>query len=155
MSRPIWKGSISFGLVNIPVSLYSGEQRNVLHFNLLDSRDQAHIRFKRVNEVTGKEVPWDKIIKGFEIKKDEYVLLDDKDFERIAAENNKAIEITDFVDGDSIDPLYFEKPYYLTPDKAGLKGYVLLRATLKKLGKVGIAKVVIRTRESQIGRAHV
>lgn len=92
MARPIWKGSISFGLVNIPVSLYSGEQSSDIHFNLLDKRDQAHIRFKQINEVTGKEVVWENIIKGYEIQPDEYVLLDDKDFESIAVENNKTVE---------------------------------------------------------------
>lgn len=148
MARPIWKGSISFGLVNIPVSLVNGEQRSELHFNLLDKRDQAHIRFKRVNEVTGKEVTWENIIKGYEIEKDEYVLLDDEDFESVAVENSKTIEIVDFVDEANIEAQYFEKPYYLVPDKAGYKGYALLRDTLKKLKKVGIAKVVIRTRES-------
>jgi len=149
MGRPIWKGSIAFGLVNIPISLYSGEDRkSEIHFNMLDKRDQAHIKFKRVNEVTGKEVTWENIIKGYEIEKDEYVLLDDKDFEALAVENNKAVEISEFVPDDAIDPLYFDKPYYLVPEKAGLKGYALLRDTLKKLKRVGIAKMVIRSGQS-------
>lgn len=151
MSRPIWKGSIAFGLVNIPVKLYSGEERKAeVHFNLLDKRDQAHIKFKRINEVTGKEVPWDNIIKGYEIEKDEYVLLDNKDFEALAVENNKAVEISEFVPEDEITPQYFEKPYYLVPDKSGLKGYALLRDTLKELKHVGIAKMVIRSGQSLV-----
>ena len=146
MGRPIWKGSIAFGLVNIPVALYSGEERKEeIHFNLLDKRDQAHIKYKRVNEVTGKEVTWGNIVKGYEIEKDEFVLLEPKDFEALAVENNKAVEISDFVPEDAIAPLYFDKPYYLVPAKAGLKGYALLRDTLKKLKHVGIAKMVIRT----------
>lgn len=148
MARPIWKGSISFGLVNIPVSLYSGEQRQEMSFNLLDRRDQAHIKYKRVNEVTGKEVPWENIVKGYEIEKDHYVLLEDKDFESVAMENTKMVEITDFVDLEDIDPQYFDKPYYLVPEKAGEKGYVLLRDTLKQQKRAGIAKVVIRSREN-------
>jgi DNA end-binding protein Ku len=148
MARPIWKGSISFGLVNIPVSLYSGEQRQDMSFNLLDRRDQAHIKYKRVNEVTGKEVPWENIVKGYEIEKDHYVLLEDKDFESVAMENTKMVEITDFVDLEEIDPQYFDKPYYLVPEKAGEKGYVLLRDTLKQQKRAGIAKVVIRSREN-------
>lgn len=151
MSRPIWKGSIAFGLVNIPVKLYSGEERKAeVHFNLLDKRDQAHIKFKRVNEVTGKEVTWDNIIKGYEIEKDEYVLLEDKDFEALAVENNKAIEISELVPEAEIAPHYFEKPYYLIPDKSGLKGYALLRETLKELKHVGIAKMVIRSGQSLV-----
>lgn len=151
MSRPIWKGSIAFGLVNIPVKLFSGEERrSEVHFNLLDKRDQAHIKFKRINELTGKEVPWDNIIKGYEIEKDEYVLLDDKDFEALAIENNKAVEISEFVPLEEIAPQYFEKPYYLVPDKAGLKGYALLRDTLKELKHVGIAKMVIRSGQSLV-----
>lgn len=149
MGRPIWRGSIAFGLVNIPVSLHSGEERKEeIHFNLLDKRDQAHIKYKRVNEVTGQEVSWANIVKGYEIEKDEYVLLDDKDFEALAVENNRAVEISEFVPEDAIAPLYFDKPYYLVPDKAGLKGYALLRETLKKLKHVGIAKMVIRSGQS-------
>lgn len=148
MARPIWKGSISFGLVNIPVSLYSGEQRKEISFNLLDRRDKAHIKYKRVNEITGKEVPWENIIKGYEIEKDHYVLLEDKDFESVAMENTKTVEITDFVELEEINPQYFDKPYYLVPEKAGEKGYVLLRDTLKKQKRAGIAKVVIRSKEN-------
>jgi len=148
MARSIWNGSISFGLVNIPVSLLSGEQRADLHFKLLDKRDHAHIRYRRINEVTGKEVNSENIVKGYEIEKDEYVLLDDKDFASVTVENTKAIEISDFVDEKAIESHYFDKPYYLKPDKAGYKSYALLRDTLKKLKKVGIAKVMIRSRQS-------
>lgn len=148
MARPMWKGSISFGLVNIPVSLYNGEQTTEIHFNLLDRRDQAHIRYKKINEVTGKEVKADDIVKGFKLENDQYVLLEDSDFEHIATEASKTVEITDFVKREEIDPRYFDRPYYLVPEKSGEKGYVLLRETLKKQERVGIAKVVLRTREN-------
>ena len=148
MARPMWKGSISFGLVNIPVSLYNGEQTTEIHFNLLDRRDQAHIRYKKINEVTGTEVKGDDIVKGYKLENGQYVLLEDSDFEHIAAEASKTIEITDFVKREGIDPRYFDRPYYVVPEKSGEKGYVLLRETLKKQQRVGIAKVVLRTREN-------
>ena len=147
MARPIWKGQISFGLVNIPVTLFSGEQSKELSFRMLDSRNNARVRYERVNEVTGEEVPWEEIVKAYEYEKGEYVLLTDEDFERAAVENTQTVEIEDFVDAKSIDVVYFDKPYYLVPGKKGEKGYVLLRETLKKTNKVGIAKVVIRTRQ--------
>ncbi|HOR28462.1 MAG TPA: Ku protein [Candidatus Sumerlaeota bacterium] len=147
MARPIWKGNITFGLVNIPVTLYSAEKRNNLHFNLVDSRNRARVRYERVNEVTGEEVPWSEIVKAFEYDGDDYVLLTDEDFQKAAVENSQAVEIESFVDLEAIQYPYFDKPYYLVPGKKGEKGYVLLRETLKRTGKVGIAKVVIRTRQ--------
>ncbi|HEY1233756.1 MAG TPA: Ku protein [Candidatus Binatia bacterium] len=146
-SRAIWKGSIDFGLVNIPVRLHSAENSNSLSFDLLDKRDFSRIRYRRVNEKTGKEVPWDDIIKGYEYKKGEYVALSDADFARANVEATQTISITDFVDASSVSPLYYDKPYYLAPLKNGHRAYALLREVLHKTGKVGIAKVVIRSRE--------
>jgi DNA end-binding protein Ku len=146
MAQAIWKGHISFGLVNIPVSLYSGERRTDLHFRMLDSRNQARVRYERVNDETGDEVPWDDIVKGFEYAKGNYVVLEREDFEKAAPEATKSIDIESFVDIDAIDPAYFDKPYYLIPTDTG-KGYVLLRDTLADSGKAGIAKMVIRNRQ--------
>jgi DNA end-binding protein Ku len=147
MSRPIWKGTISFGLVNIPVELHSAEKRTDLSFHLVDSRNNARIRYERINDVTGKEVPWDKIVKGYEFDDGNYVLLTDKDFERVAVEATKTIEIEDFVEVEKIAYQYFDKPYVLVPARNGQKPYVVLREALQKSGKAGIAKVVIRTRQ--------
>lgn len=147
MSRPIWKGQISFGLVNVPITLYSAEQRADLHFNLIDSRNSARIRYERVNEETGEEVPWDKIVKGYEYDGGSYVLFSEKELETASAELTKIIEIEQFVAREEIDPIYFDKPYYLVPGKGGEKGYVLLREAMAASGKVGIARVVIRTRQ--------
>ncbi|CAN5383342.1 Ku protein [soil metagenome] len=148
MPRSIWKGQITFGLVNIPVALFSGEKSVDLSFHLVDSRDKARIRYERVNEHTGEEVPWDQIVKSYEYKDGKYILLTDEDFEKVAVEANKSVEIEDFVNREDIPPEYFEKPYYLTPGKGGDKGYALLREALRKTGKVGIAKVVIRSRQN-------
>lgn len=147
MSRPIWKGSISFGLVSIPVTLYSAEKDSVIHFKLLDNRNHARIHYQRINEETGKEVPWNDVVKGYEFEKENYVVLDEKDFEKIATENTRLVEIEDFIDQKSLDPVYFEKPYYLVPSKSGQKGYALLHQTLQRTKKIGIAKVMIRTRQ--------
>src|SRR5687768_6241532 len=147
MARPIWKGHISFGLVNVPVTLYSGEQRADLSFRLLDSRNAARIRYERVNEETGEEVPWDKIIKGYEYDNGNYVLLSDEEIENASPELTRTIEIEQFVDMQDIDVRYFDKPYVLVPDKKGEKGYVLLREAIREAGKAGIAKVVIRARQ--------
>jgi DNA end-binding protein Ku len=147
MARPIWKGHITFGLVNIPVTLFSAEKRNDIHFRMLDSRNNARVRYERVNEVTGEEVPWDKIVKAFEYDDGDYVLMRDEDFEKVAVEQTQSVEIEDFVDVESIHTTFFDKPYILVPGKKGEKGYVLLRETLRRTKKVGIAKVVIRTRQ--------
>jgi len=146
MARPIWKGHISFGLVNVPVTLYGAESRSDISFHLLDSRDSARVRYERINEVTGDEVPWDRIIKGYEYSDGNYVLLKDEELERAQAELTKAIEIEQFVELDQIDVRYFDKPYYLVPAKGGEKGYALLREAMKATGRVGIARVVIRAR---------
>jgi len=147
MARSIWKGSISFGLVNIPVGLYTAEKSKELHFNLLDRRNLAPVRYQRVNSETGKEVPWEDTVRGFEFEPKRYVVLTDDDLKRANPESTQTIEIIDFVDLGEIGPIYFEKPYYLAPERRGAKSYALLRETLRRTGKAGIAKVVIRTRQ--------
>jgi DNA end-binding protein Ku len=147
MPRPIWKGFISFGLVAIPVNMIAAEEKNELHFHLLDERDKARIRYQRINAETGKEVPWDKIIKAYEIEKNQYVVLKEEDFQKASPESYKTIEINEFVDLADIDPMYFEKPYYLLPEGKNKKAYVLLREALKKTKSVGVGKIIIRTKE--------
>lgn len=147
MARPIWTGTLSFGLLNVPVSLMSGERRTDLQFRMLDSRDRKPIRFERVNADTGEEVPWKDIVKAFEYDKGSYVVLDEADIRSAAPESHETVEVESFVDAARIDPRYFEKPYLLVPGKKAEKGYVLLRETLRSTGKVGIARVVVRTRE--------
>ena len=147
MSRSLWKGSISFGLVNIPVLLYSAENRNSFDLTLLDRRDMKPVGFKRYNKKTGKEVAWEQIVKGYEYEKNRYVVLTDEDFRRANVEATQTIDILSFVRGEDISPTSFETPYFLAPDKRGEKGYALLRETLTKTGKAAIATVVIRTRQ--------
>lgn len=147
MARPIWKGYITFGLVNIPVILYSAEKKFDIQFKLVDSRDKSRIRYERINEHTGEEVPWEDVAKGYEYAENDFILLKEADFKKIAGENSKTINIDSFVNLDSLDHMDFEKPYYLVPDKKGDKGYVILREILKKTKKIGIAKVIIHTRE--------
>ena len=145
--RPIWTGAIGFGLVNIPVKLYSATQSSNLDLDMLDKKDHANIKFMRVNEKTGKEVKWESIVKGYKYNND-YVILDDKDFEAASAKKTKTIEISDFVKEDEISSIYYETPYYLEPDKSGTRAYELLLQALKKTGKVGIATFVMRSKES-------
>ena len=145
--RAIWKGSISFGLVNIPIGLYPATRKEDLSFRQLREGDLSPIRYKRVAEADGEEVPWEKIVKGYEHEKGEFVIIDDKDFEKAMPEATQSIDITEFVDLGEIDPMFFDKPYYLEPQKGGKKAYALLRETLKDTGKVGIARVVIKTRQ--------
>ncbi|TZF90393.1 Ku protein [Cognatilysobacter lacus] len=147
MARPIWTGSISFGLLNIPIQLMSGERRTDIHFRMLDARDNSPIRYERVNAETGEEVPWKEIVKAYEFSKDNYVILQPEDIERAATDNHETIAIESFVDAKTIPMSYLEKPYILVPGKKAEKGYVLLREVLKKNGRVGIGRVVIRTRE--------
>ncbi|HEY0180086.1 MAG TPA: Ku protein [Dokdonella sp.] len=147
MARPIWSGTLSFGLLNIPVSLMSGERRVDLHFRMLDVRNNKPIRYERVNAETGEEVPWKDIVKAFEYDKGSYVVLEPEDIKSAAPESHESIDVEAFVDADSISPQFYEKPYFLLPGKKAEKGYVLLRETLRKTGRVGIARVVIRTRE--------
>ncbi|MGE8279515.1 MAG: Ku protein [Stenotrophomonas sp.] len=147
MARPIWSGTLSFGLLNVPVSLMSGERRVDISFRMLDSRDKKPIRFERVNAETGEEVPWKDIIKAFEYDKGSYVVVEKEDIASAAPQTHESIDVEAFVDRDAIGLRFYEKPYVLVPGKKAEKGYVLLRETLKKTGKVGVARVVIRTRE--------
>jgi DNA end-binding protein Ku len=151
MARAIWKGSISFGLVNIPIALYPATRREELKFRLLRKGDLSPVNYKRVAEKDGKEVPWDQIVKGYEYEKGKYVVLKDEDFERVDLEATQTVDIQDFVDQEEIDPMFFYKPYYLEPQKGGDKAYALLRDALKDSNKVGIAKVVIKTRQYLAG----
>jgi len=149
--RAIWKGSISFGLVNIPIALYPATKREELRFRLLRATDLSPVSYKRVAEKDGREVPWDQIVKGYEYEKGKYVVLKDEDFQRVDLEATQTVDIQDFVEVDEIDPMYFYKPYYLEPQKGGDKAYVLLRDALEDSKKVGIAKVVINTRQYLAG----
>ena len=151
MARAIWKGSISFGLVNIPIALYPATRREEFKFRLLRKSDLSPVSYKRVAEKDGKEVPWDQIVKGYEYEKGKYVVLKDEDFERVDLEATQTVDIQDFVDQEEINPMFFYKPYYLEPQKGGDKAYALLRDALKDSGKVGIAKVVIKTRQYLAG----
>ena len=147
MARPIWNGTISFGLLNVPVQLQAGERGVDLHLRMLDSRNKSPIRYERINAETGEEVPWKDVVKAFEYEKGSYVVVDEEDLRKSHPEATETVDIEAFVDRESIDPRYFEKPYYLVPGKKAEKGYVLLREVLKKSKKIGIAKVVIRTRQ--------
>ncbi|MFZ0916559.1 MAG: Ku protein [Candidatus Udaeobacter sp.] len=151
MARAIWKGSISFGLVNIPIALYPATRREELKFRLLRKTDLSPVNYKRVAEKDGKEVSWDQIVKGYEYEKGKYVVLQDEDFQRVDIEATQTVDIQDFVELDEIDPIFFYKPYYLEPQKGGDKAYALLRDALKDSKKVGVAKVVIKTREYLAG----
>lgn len=145
--RPIWKGHISFGLVNVPVTLYPAEQRSDLQLHMVDSRNHSRVRYQRVNSETGEEVPWSQIVKGYEYNDGAYVLLADEELKEAAPEATKTVEIEGFVDLADIEPLYFDRPYYLEPGKKGHKAYALLRDSLRESGMAGIASVVIRTRQ--------
>jgi DNA end-binding protein Ku len=149
--RAIWKGSISFGLVNIPIALYPATKKEDLSFRLLRKTDLSPVNYKRVAEKDGKEVPWDQIVKGYEYEKGKYVVLKEEDFQRVDLEATQTVDIQDFVDLDEIDPIYFYRPYYLEPQKGGDKAYILLRDSLEEKKKVGIAKVVIKTRQYLAG----
>lgn len=146
--RSIWRGFITFGLVNIPVILYSAEKPGEqIRFKLLDKHNLSNIRYVRINVETGEEVPWQDIVKGYEYESGNYAVLTDKDFQEVTSKNVKTIEIEDFVNLSELDPLYFEKPYYLLPDKHSDKGYVLLREILKETKKVGIARFMVHTHQ--------
>src|ERR1700728_1690322 len=150
--RSMWNGTISFGLVTIPVALYPATRKEELSFRLLRKTDQSPGNYKRVAEADGKEVPWSDIVKGYEYEKGKFVVLKDEDFKRVDLEAaTQTIDIMDFVPVEEINPMYFQKPYFLEPTKGGEKPYALLREALGDSGKVGIAKVVIRTREHLAG----
>jgi DNA end-binding protein Ku len=143
----IWKGSISFGLINIPIGLYTATRTEELKFRLLRASDLSPVNYKRVAEADGKEVPWNEIVKGYEYEEGKFIVLKDDDFKRVDVEATQTVDIVDFVNLTEINPMFFHKPYYMEPTKAGSKAYMLLREALKNTGKVGIAKVVIKTRQ--------
>src|SRR6187401_300406 len=146
--RSIWKGAISFGLVNIPISLFSATRKEEeISFRQLRRSDLSPIRYKRIAEVDGKEVPWEQIVKGYEYEKGKFVVFDDKDFDSVELKSTDTIAIQDFVEVAQINPIFFNTPYYLEPMKGGAGAYALLRDVLAETGKVGIAKVTMRTRE--------
>lgn len=143
----IWKGSISFGLVNIPVHMFSGSKERELKFVLLHKKDNSQIRYARICKLEDKEIPWNEIVKGYEYEKDKFVIMEDKDFEKANLKKTQTIEIVSFVDQDEINSVYYVKPYFLKPDKGATKAYEILLAALKKSKKVGIARYVIKNHE--------
>src|SRR5688572_15664628 len=147
MARVVWKGAIVFGLVHVPVDLYPGSKDNDLDFDWLDKRDHAPVGYQRINKSTGKPVEMKDIVKGYEWEKGNYVVLEDEDFKAANPKATQTVEIVAFVDRESILPQYFEKPYRLAPGKRGEKGYALLREALKRTNKVGVAQVVIRSKQ--------
>ena len=147
MARAFWKGSISFGLVEIPVSLRPALKEDDLSFSLLDRKDFSPVGNKRYNKNTGREVPWDEVVRGFEYEPDEFVVLTDEELRRANVEASESIEILEFVDAEEIEPVFYETPYYIEPIKKASKSYALLRSALEKSGRVGVARVVLRTRQ--------
>jgi len=147
MPRSIWSGAISFGLVNVPIKLFSATSPKDVRFHQLDAKTQTRVRQKRVSSATGEEVPYEEIVKGYEVGPDSYVVITPEELESLDPKATKAIEIEDFVDLDQIDPLYYERPYYLVPDKGGAKAYRLLLEAMKESGMVGIARMVLRTKQ--------
>jgi DNA end-binding protein Ku len=148
-AKSIWSGSISFGLINIPIKLFSAVQESNLEMDMLDKNDYSNIKYKRVNENTGKEVTYSDIVKGYKLD-DKYVILDDADFDAVEAEKTKTIEIMNFADEKEIDTIYYEQPYYLEPDKGAAKAYALLRDAMQASGKVGVGTIVLRNKESLV-----
>jgi DNA end-binding protein Ku len=146
-AHALWTGAINFGLVTIPVRLFTAVRTNELSFNMLHKKDEGRIKYERICSVDGKPVPWDEIVKGYEYEKGEYVVLTDEDFERVNPKATQSVEILEFVDLDTINPMYFDKPYYIEPNKQGKHAYALLREALAKSKKVAIARVVVRTKE--------
>jgi DNA end-binding protein Ku len=147
MPRTMWKGAISFGLVSIPVGLYPATEEKSIRFNQLHDEDMGRIKYKRTCSIDGEEVPFEHIVKGYEIEKDRYVILTDEDFDAVPIESSRAIDIVQFVDLSEIDPMQYQKSYYLVPEETGVKAYQLLREALEKENKVGIAKVAFRDKE--------
>jgi DNA end-binding protein Ku len=147
MPRAFWKGSLSFGLVEIPVSLRPAVEADELHFTLLDRKDFAPVGYRRYNKNTGREVEWDQIVRGYEYEPDEYVVLTDEEIRSANVKASGTIEIVEFVDASQIDPALFEAPYFVEPLRKGSKSYALLRDALERTGKVGVARVVLRTRQ--------
>ena len=150
MPRAIWSGAISFGLVNIPVKLYSAVSRKTVRFNQLDGKDGTRIQQKRVNPNTGDEVPYERIVKGYELSPDRYVVIKPEELESVEPRKTHMIEIEDFVEIDQIDPIFYDHPYYLAPGKGATKAYALLLKAMEESGRVGIARVVIRSKEQLV-----
>jgi DNA end-binding protein Ku len=148
MAHAIWSGSINFGLVTIPVKLFTAVRASELSFNMLHAKDEGRIKYERLCSIENKPVPWDEIVKGYEYEKGEYVILTDEDFKKVNPEATQSVDILEFVELDKIDPMYFDKPYYLEPTKQGRHAYALLREALARANKVAIARVVIRTKEA-------
>lgn len=147
MARALWTGSLSFGLVSIPIEIHTAVRDKGPHFRLLRRTDKSRIRFQRVAETDGEVVEWDDIVKGFEVAKGQYIVLTPQDFEKAALKKDRVIDIQDFVQADAIDDRYFDKPYYLLPAKGGDKAYALLREAIKESGRIGVAKFVLRTKQ--------
>ena len=147
MARPLWKGAISFGLVTIPVNVFSATRRDELRFRQLDRRDNSPIREKRVNEETGAEVPWEDVVKGFEYEEGSFVVLDQDDFAKANVKATETIDIVQAVPQGAVPPEYFEKPLYVVPTKTGIKPYHILRETLRRTGRVAVATIVMRGRQ--------
>jgi len=147
MPRALWKGAISFGLVHVPVSLYPASKSEGISFDMIDKRDFAPVGYKRYNKKTGEEIERENIVKGYEYEKGEYVVITDEDFKQANVQATQTVDIVSFVDAASVAPYYCDTPYYLEPGKRGEKGYVLLREVLKRTGRIGIANVVIRSRQ--------
>lgn len=147
MPHAVWKGFITFGLVNVPVQLFPAHKRSDLQLHMLDSRNHSRVRYERINAETGVEVPWNAVVKGYEYSDGNYVVLSDEELKRAAPEAVKSIDVEAFVKLSQISPLYFDTPYYIEPTKGGEKGYTLLRKVLQETGLVGVARVVIRTRQ--------
>jgi DNA end-binding protein Ku len=147
MPRAIWSGSISFGLVNVPVKLFTAVQPKDVRFNQLEAGTNSRIKQKRVSAQTGEEVSFDNIVKGYEIAPDRYVVITPEELEALDPKATHSIDIEDFVDLDQIDPIFFERPYYLVPESGGTKAYALLRDAMRDSGKVGIARLVLRTKQ--------
>ena len=145
--KAIWSGAIGFGLVNIPVKIYSAVQDSSLDLDMLDKKDHSRIRFQRINEHTGKQIAWENIVKGYDYD-GKYIVLTDEDFKKASPEKSKIIEIKEFVNENEIESIFFEMPYYLAPQKAGEKAYMLLRESLKKSGKIGLGSFVLRNKEN-------
>ena len=147
MAHAIWSGAINFGLVTIPVKVFTAVKTDELSFNMLHKKDEGRIKYERVCSVDGKTVPWDEIVKGYEYEKGQYVILTDEDFKKVNPEATQSVDILEFVELDKINPMFFDKPYYLEPTKQGRHAYALLREALAKSNRVAIARVVIRTKE--------
>ena len=150
MPRAIWSGAISFGLVNIPVKLYSAVSRKTVRFNQLDGKDGTRIQQRRVNPSTGDEVPYERIVKGYELSPDRYVVIKPEELDAVEPRKTHMIEIEDFVEIEQIDPIFYDHPYYLAPGKGATKAYALLLKAMEESGRVGIARVVIRSKEQLV-----